>query len=125
MSVVNKLMGNITDKDLRLRLRIETEGQLKTLNAERLQCLQKIGYVRPRTRLELLYADEYMTDKQFAQILGLGQLIKKYPELTDEQLTKFIVKHKVTLIFLNHVLRVVPDMVSIIRLSSENSLNAR
>ena len=115
MSLISDKCTKVQYKELKRQLEIEVESQYKLLEIENLQFLQKIGYVRPRTRLQQLYADEYMTDKQFANILGLEKIIKNNPELTDEYIHKFILKHKLTLMFLNHLFKVVPDTVLIIR----------
>ena len=103
------------ERDLKELLKLEIENQFKVLKDEKIRCLQEIGYVRPRTRLEQMSADEYMSDKNFANILGLGQVIRKYPELTDEDLRKFISRNKMSFIFLNHLLKVMPDMIATIR----------
>ena len=124
MSLVNKNFesNRISDEYLIKQLRIAAKSELRLLNQEKLQRLQKIGYVRPRSRLQLMYADDYMNDKQYANILGLEQVIKNNPELTDEQINRIIVRHKVTLVFLNHVLSVVPNAVNVIRIEGSNGV---
>ena len=120
MGLINNEQSRTEYKELKQQLKFEVDMQFKLLKQEKLQRLQKIGYVRPRTRLQQMYAEDYMTDKQFANILGLGQIIKKHPELTNEDLYKFILNYKVTLTFLNHFLKVVPDAIGIIRNDGEN-----
>ena len=122
MSLLNKDYISSQYSDLKQQLKIEIKKQLQILEKENLRNLQKIGYVRPKTRLQLMYADDYMTEKQFANILGLGQIIRKNPDLSDEFLYNFIVHHKVSLIYLNHVLKVVPDAITIIRTRCENEV---
>lgn len=118
MSLINKDSKRLEYKELKLQLSIAVEDQYKILKRENLQRLQKIGYVRPRTRLQQMNADDYMTDKQFANILGLAQVISTNPVLSDEYIYKFIKNHKISLKYLNHILKIVPDAITIIRLYS-------
>ena len=122
MSLISNECVKVAYKELKQQLEIEVENQFKLLKHEKLQRLQKIGYVRPRTRLQQLHADEYMTDKQFANILGLGQIVKNNPELSNEFLQGFIKHYRFSLRYLNHVLKVVPDTVDLIRTYGENKV---
>ena len=122
MSLLSKDYNRLHDKELKQQLRVETEKQVQILKKENLQRLQKIGYVRPRTRLQLLYADEYMTNKQYANVLGLEQVVKLYPELSDEQIQSFVIRNKVSLVFLNRLIKLVPDAISVIRTDGANKV---
>ena len=122
MNLLSKDSDRIRNKELMQSLKFEVENQIQILKNENLQRLEKIGYVRPRTRLQQMYADEYMSDKQYANILGLEQVIEKNPELTDEKLEEFILKNGISLRFLNRVIKLVPDMMDIIRSDGANGV---
>jgi hypothetical protein len=113
---------NYNSKYLKDELKRAISKQYEIVHAENQKCYEALRYTRPRTRLESLQAEMYLTDKNYANILGLGQIIKNHPELTDDDLYKFVTKHKVTLRFLNHILKVVPNTISIIRTYGEDKV---
>ena len=102
-------------KQLKKELKQAVSEQCEILCEENQKCYDALRYVRPRTKLESMHAELCLTNKNYANILGLGKLMKNHQELTDDDWNEFINKHKVNLRFLNNLLKVVPDFISTIR----------
>ena len=122
MSLNRDLSKKINIKNLKKTLKEEIENQFEILYQEEEERFEKIGYVRPRVRLEKLNADLYMTNKQFSNILGLEQIIKTIPELTDDDIHKFITYYKRTFKFLNYLLDFMPNAISLLRCKGADSV---
>lgn len=109
-------------KQLKKELKQAVSEQCEILCEENQKCYDALRYVRPRTKLESMHAELCLTNKNYANILGLGKLMKNHQELTDDDWNEFINKHKVNLRFLNNLLKVVPDFIATIRTYGEDKV---
>lgn len=110
-------------------LKVQLEMELRQLiikekiNMDRARKLanKRVGYVKPKPKCEQLYVEGWLDNKKYAHIVGLESFILNHPELTCQQITKMIKSKPISLKFLNHVLKLIPNAIEVI--SSDGAYN--